>query len=254
MSQFGASGTPESISAILLCGGKGTRLESITDGILPKSLVKVYGKELLRYSIDPIREEGRIQKIVFAVGHLAGMIHDWVRSLDLDIEVDFTEQDNPGVIGAIQAAVLRVPSDTYVICNTDEIRDGVALGDVIRHHHTHTLPATLLASLSNNLFRHRLLQINENGVIVGSQLKAPQFNDDNETYGYINTGLLCVDLPAFNHVDSVHFGNDWSALINPLHDKGLLAAHIQEGVRYYNVGTPIEFEEAETAMSETFIT
>lgn len=52
----------------LLCGGEGIRLRSLTGDVLPKPLVKIGGKELMRYSIEPLPIQA-VSKLVFAVGY-----------------------------------------------------------------------------------------------------------------------------------------------------------------------------------------
>jgi bifunctional UDP-N-acetylglucosamine pyrophosphorylase / glucosamine-1-phosphate N-acetyltransferase len=53
-----------SVQAIILAGGKGTRMKSD----LPKVLLDLYGKSVIRHSIDNIREAG-IDDVIVVVGH-----------------------------------------------------------------------------------------------------------------------------------------------------------------------------------------
>jgi bifunctional UDP-N-acetylglucosamine pyrophosphorylase/glucosamine-1-phosphate N-acetyltransferase len=52
------------VQAIILAGGKGTRMKSD----LPKVLLDLYGKSVIRHSIDNIREAG-IDDVIVVVGH-----------------------------------------------------------------------------------------------------------------------------------------------------------------------------------------
>jgi bifunctional UDP-N-acetylglucosamine pyrophosphorylase / glucosamine-1-phosphate N-acetyltransferase len=57
------------VQAIILAGGKGTRMKSD----LPKVLLDLYGKSVIRHSIDNIREAG-IDDVIVVVGHRRGRV------------------------------------------------------------------------------------------------------------------------------------------------------------------------------------
>src|SRR5437660_12515194 len=54
--------------SVLPCGGKGSRLVSVSEDRVVKSLFKVGGKELIRYSTDTLRHE-IVKRLVFAVAY-----------------------------------------------------------------------------------------------------------------------------------------------------------------------------------------
>ncbi|QDV72542.1 Bifunctional protein GlmU [Planctomycetes bacterium K2D] len=60
---------PDAPMAIVLAAGKGTRMESE----LPKVLVPVAGRPMVRYVVDALREAG-VQKIVVVVGYKAELV------------------------------------------------------------------------------------------------------------------------------------------------------------------------------------
>ena len=70
--------------AIILAAGKGTRMESE----LPKVLVPVCGRPMVRYVMDALRAAG-ISKIVVVVGHQAERVR---QELVSDTQVEFVEQ------------------------------------------------------------------------------------------------------------------------------------------------------------------
>ena len=45
------------MEAVIMAGGKGTRLQSVAKDI-PKPMIKILGKPLLEYQIDSLRESG----------------------------------------------------------------------------------------------------------------------------------------------------------------------------------------------------
>lgn len=62
------------IQAILLAGGKGTRLAPLTDN-LPKPLVRIHGKPMMQYVLEHLRAAG-ITNVAIAIAHLGHMIQE----------------------------------------------------------------------------------------------------------------------------------------------------------------------------------
>jgi bifunctional UDP-N-acetylglucosamine pyrophosphorylase/glucosamine-1-phosphate N-acetyltransferase len=62
------------LQAIILAGGKGTRMRSE----LPKVLLDLYGKSVIRHSIDNVREAG-IDDVIVVVGHRRDRVMEHLR-------------------------------------------------------------------------------------------------------------------------------------------------------------------------------
>ncbi len=69
------------MDAIILAGGKGTRL----GGDIPKALVKLKGKPIIGYQLDYLLKSGRIESIILSLGYKLGEL--WLG--------DSLVQDNP---------------------------------------------------------------------------------------------------------------------------------------------------------------
>ena len=56
-------------TAVIMAGGKGTRLSSVTNGEVPKPMVPVAGRPILARQVEALRACG-VRRFVFVVGHL----------------------------------------------------------------------------------------------------------------------------------------------------------------------------------------
>ena len=232
-------------------GGKGTRLRPITEDQLPKSLFRVGGKELIRYSIDTM-DLTIVSRLVFAIDHKADQIRRWINSAGLPNIVEFSEQTEPGVLGAISAGANHIPEDRFIACNTDEIRLSLNLKDMVRFHQQSGMLATMAATYTNRLFRHRILKIRErDNRVLRTKLKPEEYKDKPEKTGLVNVGFIIMDKRVMDHFDPGH-SNDWSGIIDPLCDAGKLCAYVDHKIAYFNVGTPEEFLEAELFLKREF--
>ena len=61
--------------AVILAGGRGTRLGPLTD-TTPKPMIEFHGRPFLAYLLDQLRTQG-IQEVLLLVGYLAGQIRDY---------------------------------------------------------------------------------------------------------------------------------------------------------------------------------
>ncbi|MDY7033933.1 MAG: D-glycero-beta-D-manno-heptose 1,7-bisphosphate 7-phosphatase [Thermodesulfobacteriota bacterium] len=81
--------------AVILAGGRGTRLKPLTD-TLPKPMIKFHGKPFLEYLIENIREQG-IRKVLLLLGYLPEVIQEYFgdgNSFGVQIEYSVTGVEN----------------------------------------------------------------------------------------------------------------------------------------------------------------
>lgn len=234
--------------AVLLCGGKGSRLHPMTHDEIPKSLYQVAGHPLIEYTTEVLRPDIS-PHLILAVGHHADMMQRWVQDAHLPHQIDFTDPNNEGVLDSIRSGQQFIHEDGVVLGNTDEIRDGLDLSDVVRFHTLHKKAATIVAAYTNNLSRHRILNVDPlTGKVFSTRLKPEEYRARPELMGLVNTGLILLEGTALEQAD-IHHSHGWSGLIDPLCDAGQLVAYVHPELHYFNVGTPEELTEAQTFLS-----
>ena len=63
-------------TAVIMAGGKGTRLSSVTNGEIPKPMVPVAGRPILARQVEALRACG-VRRFVFVVGLLHEQIEGY---------------------------------------------------------------------------------------------------------------------------------------------------------------------------------
>jgi NDP-sugar pyrophosphorylase family protein len=228
------------VDVILLCGGKGSRLRELHKDLVPKSLYRVGGKALIEYTIDSLPPQ-RVGKLIFAAGHHAAKMKAWLQDAKLPYEVVFTESEE-GILAAVRIALKYATSETVVICNTDEMRDGLHVEAVLDFHALQRNVATMPVTRSGQLQRHRVLVIDpDSSVIITSTLKPLVPANERNKEGFINIGFIVIEKNAARHFDVAR--KDWSTIIDPLIERRVMRA-LPVDVQYFNVGTIEEYEEA----------
>ena len=131
------------IDAVILCGGLGTRLQSVVAD-RPKAMAMVQGRPFLDIILDELIAQG-IRRIILCVGFLKEQIIDHV-SRRRDAEYLFAEEDRPlGTGGAIRNAMPLVHSEPFLVLNGDSFCR-IDLADMLDNHLRSGAALTLAAA------------------------------------------------------------------------------------------------------------
>lgn len=126
--------------AIILAGGKGTRLEPYTT-VLPKPLMPIGDMPILEVMIRQLRHFG-FRKITLAVGHLGGLIEAFCGDgRQFGVEIDYSREDEPlGTAGPL--SLIDDFNDEFLIMNGDLLTD-LDYRDMVKFHKEANAFATL---------------------------------------------------------------------------------------------------------------
>ena len=109
------------MDAIVLAGGRGTRLAEAVDD-LPKSLAPVNGRPFLDYLLVELASSGLIHTVVLALGYLADSVIEHYRNVAPPIPLRFALEAQPlGTAGALRNALPFTSSDVVVAYNGDTL-------------------------------------------------------------------------------------------------------------------------------------
>jgi glucose-1-phosphate cytidylyltransferase len=108
-------------SAIVLCGGKGTRLGNLGKKV-PKAMVKIQGKEIIWYIIN-ILKKNKFNQIILPLGYKGNMIRKLSKKYkSLFSGVDLVNTGENSNIGKrISLVQDKIKSDDFLLLNGDVI-------------------------------------------------------------------------------------------------------------------------------------
>ena len=113
------------MDAIILAGGKGTRLAHITHDTYPKGLIKIGTIPLLGWQLSWLARE-KVKNIIFAIGHMSEQIIDYFGTTyetnhgSINIQYSI-ETKKLGSGGAVKLASQNVSSRQVLLVNGDII-------------------------------------------------------------------------------------------------------------------------------------
>ncbi len=125
--------------AVVLAGGKGTRLRPITNKI-PKPLVPVGNRPMVDYAIE-ILERGGINKVIVVVKYLGELIREYLEEQEHNIEILIPEVDPLDTADAVRKVSDLIEGD-FIVSMADIVTN-LSIKDLIAHHYKKKAFATM---------------------------------------------------------------------------------------------------------------
>lgn len=128
--------------AIILAGGKGTRLAPLTD-IIPKPLVPLGGMPIMEVVIRQLKAQG-FQRITLAVGYLSELIKAYFQEgSKWGVKLDYSYESQPlGTAGPL--ALIKDLNETFLVMNADVLTN-LDFQDLLAYHRRQGGMATIAA-------------------------------------------------------------------------------------------------------------
>ncbi len=126
--------------AVILAGGKGTRLAPYTT-VFPKALMPVGDMPVLELLIRSLAKAG-ITRVTLAVGHLSSLIEAYFGDgSKLGVDIEYSHEEAPlGTAGPLR--LVKGLGDTFLVMNGDLLTD-IDFGAMIAAHRQSAVEATV---------------------------------------------------------------------------------------------------------------
>lgn len=234
-------------TGIILAGGNGTRMFSITKGNIPKSLVKLRGKPLLYHTLDFFVDNG-VENIVVAIKHLHHHIEEIItlyrNKADVKVVIEETPLDTAGAIkNAVECTKINenfyvTYGDTLTSINLQE------MGDFQRNNSPHGVLMALapIANYEND----RIVRLNSDYRVCRT-IRYPT-KEDLVWAAFVNncplvdSGIYVLNMESLRFIDKRHFSTD--TFFERLVSEEILYAFPTTAL-YFNIGTPQILNDAE---------
>lgn len=148
------------MKAIILIGGRATRLEPLTINT-PKSLIPVLNVPFIEYVIRNLAQYG-IHDIVLAMGHLSHLIKNKLGDgKRFDVELHYSIEDTPlGSAGAAKKAE-KYLNETFLVINGDNFID-LDFREMYNLHRENRAKVTIALTRVTDPTRYGLVETDEN--------------------------------------------------------------------------------------------
>jgi glucose-1-phosphate cytidylyltransferase len=180
----GSMTLPEDTPALILCGGRGTRLQEHTRTI-PKPLVEIGGKPIVWHVVQLYAHHG-FRRILLLTGYLGEQVADFVAAQDwpagVHVECVDTGEETP-TGGRIARVAERLDGRTFCATYGDGVAD-VDLRALLRFHGEHGAHATM--TVVRPTLQFGIAELDGEGLITG-------FREKPQAEHWVNGGFLCLE-------------------------------------------------------------
>jgi len=228
----------EDIPAVLLVGGRGTRLQPVLPST-PKPLAPVGDAPFLQLLVLQLRSQG-IRRIVMCTGHLADQIEEeFGDGRKWDVAIDYSKESRPlGTAGALKFAENHLRQyPHFLVMNGDSFLE-FDFHQLICFHKEHGGLATMAVRKVSDTARYGTVQIGANNQVVGFVEKSGA-----PTAGLINGGVYLFDRSVLKHIPQGQVSLEKEVFPALLND-GVYA--LEQNGMFIDIGTPEDYARAQT--------
>ena len=186
------------MQAVIMAGGKGTRLLELTKDEIPKSMMPVNGKPILQWQIECLYRNG-IRDICLVIGHLGEKIEEYFGDgSGFSVSICYYRETEPlGTAGALAHIKYFLHDDYFLLVYGDVIFD-IDINRMEAFHKQKKAAATLFVHPNSHPFDSDLVILDENSRIIGHDSKK-----NIRSYWYenmVNAGFYIVSKELCNGI------------------------------------------------------
>ena len=214
--------------AVILAGGRGTRLRPLTD-MRPKPMIEIHGKPFLEYVVEMLRDQG-LERILLLLGHLPDVVRDHFGDggrWGVEITYSVTGPDD---LTGHRLKVARPLLDSHFLLLYCDNYWPLRMDDMWRHFVAHGVPALVTVYSNTDGYSRDCVELGPDGAVLrfDRSRRAPRLKGVEISYAIVSRDVLDL-LPA----EDVLFEE---AVYPALAERGALAAYVTHH-RYYSIGS-----------------
>lgn len=156
-------------TAIILAGGKGTRLSKLRNDI-PKPMMPILGKPILQYQVELLKKHG-FEKVWFIVNHLYEHIEShFGHGENFGIDIEYYVEPAPlGTVGGVKA-LQSMLDQPFLVLYGDVLMD-MDLSRLIAFHESKGADATLVVHPNDHPYDSDLLDVSDEDKVTAFYAK-----------------------------------------------------------------------------------
>ena len=225
------------MKAILLAGGKGTRLRPMTVHT-PKPIVPIFNRPFLYYQLDLLRQVPEIDEAILSLNYQPRRIEEiFGEGEGLGLRLRYVVEPMPlGTGGAIRYAGDQL-TESVVVFNGDVLTQ-VDLGAVLRLHRARKAKATIVLTPVENPRAYGLVETDGESNIQRF-LEKP--GEDEITCNTINAGIYVLEPETFDRIPKDTAWSIERSFFPSLIERGeTFVAYVYDGY-WIDIGTPAKY-------------
>jgi NDP-sugar pyrophosphorylase family protein len=232
------------MKAILLAGGKGTRLRPLTIHT-PKPIVPIFDRAFLHYQIDLLKQVPEIDEVILSLNYQPRRIEEiFGDGGGTGVRIRYVVEPAPlGTGGAIRYAAQGI-TDTIVVFNGD-VMTSVDVNGVVQMHRERGAKATIVLTPVDNPTSYGLVETHPDGS-VKQFLEKP--SADEITCDTINAGIYVLEPDTFDRIPKdVSYSIERGYFPSLVERREPFFAYVDRGY-WIDIGTPEKYVQVHRDM------
>ena len=184
------------MQALILAGGKGTRLRPLTMHT-PKPIVPIANQPFLLYQLELLKRAD-VRNVILSLSYQPQKIEDKLGDgTDYNVRISYAVEASPlGTAGAYRNAAALI-NETTVVFNGDVLTD-IDMNDVIRFHRERQAAATIVLTPVPNPTAYGLVETDSKDGRVRRFLEKPK--PEEVTCDTINAGIYILEPRVLDYI------------------------------------------------------
>jgi NDP-sugar pyrophosphorylase family protein len=232
---------PDTLDVVILCGGLGTRLQSVLSD-KPKPMADFNDRPFLDLLVDYVGRFG-FQRFILCSGHKSDLIQEHFENKKDGKTYIISRETSPlGTAGAIKLAEPLIHSNVFMAMNGDSFCE-IDLASLIKFHHSKSALASVALSPMENASDY-------GGVTLGDNDAITRFDEKKSapSSGWVNAGVYIFKRSILDRVPADKKVSLEQELFPSMAGNGLYGFTTQS--RLLDIGTPERLERARQLLIE----
>ncbi len=221
------------MKAVIMAGGKGTRLSSILKDI-PKPMVKLAGKPLLEHQIENLREN-EICDIIMVVGYLGDVIRNYFQNGDkFGVHITYYVEEQPlGTAGALHFLKDELKEEFILLFG--DLYININFKRFYEYHRRKKAQITLYAHPNSHPQDSDILVVDKSGSVIEWSFKNTDRHKDYKNL--VNAGVYVISPKVLQCIpENQNFDLEKQVIMRLLPEQKVFAYQCTEYVK--DIGTP----------------
>jgi NDP-sugar pyrophosphorylase family protein len=233
---------PADFPAVLLVGGKGTRLRPVLPST-PKPLAPIGDRSFLELLVRQLQCQ-QVRRLVMCTGFLAGEIEKQFQDGSaFGVAIEYAREQRPmGTGGAVKLIRARMEGNSsFLVMNGDSFLQ-MDISKLLQFHRAHAGIATIAVRWVPDASRYGTVKVDGAGRIAGFSEKGGKMEP-----GLINAGVYIFSPAIFDRIPQGEASLEREVFPNIL-DSGVYA--MEHGGMFIDIGVPEDYARAQAARRE----
>ena len=226
--------------AVILAGGKGTRLRPFTASF-PKALVPLGDKPVLEVLIEHLARHN-VTDVTLTLGHLAALVRAYFeqrRPLDGRVTMRYVEREPTGTAGSL--SLVPDLSETFLAMNADLLTD-LDIGRLVAYHREQKAMLTIATHT-------RTVRMDLGVIDVGDDGRVRDYHEKPETSHQVSMGIYVYEPAVLKHIEPGRY-LDFPTLVLRLLERGERVSAYRTDCLWLDIGRPDDYARAQELYAE----